>query len=356
MPERGSEAARVRTELEQAGILLVGESATFRIMLAQVNRLAISEATVLIEGETGTGKELAARAIHYLGQRRAQPFIAVNCGALPEALVENELFGHGRGAFTDARERKEGLVELADRGTLFLDEVDSLPMRAQVALLRFLQDRRYRPLGARDECAADVRVLAASNGNLQDRVRGGQFRRDLYYRLHLLTLTVPPLRARPGDAALLAGRFAADLSARYRRPSRPISSRAREWMSHYDWPGNVRELENLVHRDILLGDDDELDLDTRRGESGRLALDVVANDPSPSRYRTAKAEALSQFHRQYLASLLKRAHGNVTVASQLAGKERRSFGRLLKRYGIEPHRESPPPTDGERVTFDPPMR
>ena len=195
--------------------MLIGRSAEFVMVLRQIEKISRSVASVLIQGETGSGKELAARAIHRGSSRGAGPFVAVNCGAVPDALIETELFGHGRGAFTDAREARAGVVAQAERGTLFLDEADALSPKAQVSLLRFLQDFRYRPVGTTTEVASDVRVIAAANQDLHGLVDDGRFRRDLLYRLNILNLWVPPLRGRPADIELLADHFIRFFSNKY---------------------------------------------------------------------------------------------------------------------------------------------
>ena len=322
-----------------AEVRFVGESPSIRAVLERLRRVARTDASVLIEGETGTGKELAARAIHYLGSRRDYPFIPLNCGALPETLIENELFGHERGAFTDARGESPGMLRLAHRGTLFLDEVDSLPLRAQIVLLRFLQDHKFRPLGARAEEHADVRVIAASNATLDGLIRSKDFRADLYYRLQRMSIVLPPLRERPGDAELLASHFIRECARQYELPEKPLDPATVRWIRSYPWPGNVRELQNFIHREFLLGDDaaitahsGQLDpsLDGAR-EAGSFALD----DFVPS-YASARSEALAEFDRRYLERLLAQARGNVTRAAKLAGKERRALGKLIKRYCIEP--------------------
>ena len=194
------------------------------------------------------------RAIHYGGERRARPFVPVNCGAIPESLVQNELFGHVRGAYTDAREPQPGLVALANGGTLFLDEIDALCLNGQVALLRFLQDLSYRPLGARREEQADVRVIAATNTDLPALVEARQFRQDLYYRLQILCLPLPPLRARGGDPALLAAHFVRAARARFHCSEKSLDPASVPLLNTYSWPGNVRELENLIQRELLLSD------------------------------------------------------------------------------------------------------
>lgn len=222
---------------------MVGMSPPFQKALRMIRKIAACDATVLIRGETGTGKELAARAIHYLGARRGFPFIPVNCGALPESLVENELFGHTRGAYTDARDAAEGLVGDADNGTLFLDEIEALTPKAQVVLLRFLQDGVYRPLGARRAVHANVRMISASNLELQRLVREGRFREDLMYRLWIMTVDMPPLRARKDDIPLLVEHFLRKLSHQYPGTQRRVGAELIADMYQYLWPGNIRELE-----------------------------------------------------------------------------------------------------------------
>jgi transcriptional regulator with GAF, ATPase, and Fis domain len=329
----------VSARARKAGIPLVGESEQFLQVLQIVERVARhSDVTVLIRGETGTGKELVARATHYLGPRCAFPFVPVNCGTLPESLAENELFGHRTGAFTGARADAVGLVRLAHNGTLFLDEIDALLPKTQVALLRFLQDGHYRPLGAAREEKANVRVIAASNKCLADEVSAGRFRQDLYYRLNLLSIDVPPLRAREGDVRVLAQYFLDLYSQRYALPRRSIHLQTLRWFDCYAWPGNVRELENILHREYLLCDDSTMCIRMPRGaESAGIAVRAAREvDLTQVTYKSAKSRALEEFDRAYLSQLLVQAQGNVTRAAQLAGKERRALGKLLKRYRI-PH-------------------
>jgi two-component system response regulator GlrR len=317
---------------------IIGESESIRCVLERIRRVARIGASVLIEGETGTGKELAARAIHYLGARRDFPFVPVNCGALPNDLVENELFGHERGAYTGAAAEHPGVLRLAHRGTLFLDEVDSLTPRAQVVLLRFLQDRSFRALGARSEEYADVRVVAASNTALDELVRRDTFRADLYYRLRTLSVCMPPLRERDGDVELLARHFIFECARTYGLPEKPLHPDSVDQMRAYPWPGNVRELENFIQQEFLMSDDGYLVAHPSAMHAIRLAApDPVAlpgADQLPA-YTHARLLALEAFDRSYLVTLLARTHGNVSEAARLAGKERRTLGKLIKRYAIQ---------------------
>ena len=315
---------------------LLGNSPAFSRMLLLIDKLAKVNAPVLIEGETGTGKEMVARAIHYRGIRHDQPFVPINCGAFPENLIESELFGHLKGAFTDARADQPGLVETAAGGTLFLDEVDALTPRAQVALLRFLQDGSYRPIGARVERKVDVRLIAATNSRLDNLVESHAFRCDLLYRLRILGMRLPPLRERDGDAMLLANVFFSRCKAKFHCEAKELDQDSCDWFRRYQWPGNVRELEGLVYRETVVCDDATLRLpppdlynaERRRTFERRLTgfLDTT--------YSSAKSMVLEQFERNYLSELIARTHGNVSQAARLAGKERRAFGKLLKKHGI----------------------
>jgi DNA-binding NtrC family response regulator len=320
------------TASDDAGAPFVGASLAHARMLAQLRRIAASEAPALLEGETGSGKEVAARSIHYGGPRRSGPFVPINCGALPDSLVEAELFGHERGAFTDARQARRGLVAEASGGTLFLDEVDALSPKAQVTLLRFLQDQRYRPVGAPRELSSDVRVLAATNRPLALAVEAGDFRIDLMYRLNILHLPLPPLRERTGDAVLLARHFISSFAAKYGRPTKTLHPLTCEWLSHYPWPGNVRELENWVHREFLMTPGPQIVHAVDDGAVPRHDADTP-QPPLPA-FQQAKAEAVRLFERDYLQRSLLQAEGNVTLAARLAGKERRAFGKLLKKHGL----------------------
>ena len=319
------------------GVCLLGISPVFRCALQLIEKLARLSAPVLIEGETGTGKDLAARAIHYGSSRRDLPFVPVNCGAFPDSLFESELFGHVRGAFTDARADQRGLVETADAGTLFLDEVDTLTPKGQVALLRFLQDGSFRPVGSRVERNADVRILAASNADLDHLAEIGAFRADLLFRLRILNLRLPPLRERGNDALLLAREFFVRCQRQNECKAIELDEASCEWFDSYRWPGNVRELEALVYSGAMLCDEAVVRLaapaTSSLGDQWDSNRRLTSFNELP--YSAAKAKVIDTFTRQYLAVLLDRSGGNVTRAAQVAGKERRALGKLLKKHGLD---------------------
>ena len=308
---------------------LVGKSKLFRQAVEKIPLLARSDATVLIEGETGTGKELFARAIHYQGPRNNGPFIPINCGALPDHLFENELFGHTKGAFTDAALEQKGLVQEAEGGTLFLDEVDSLSQAAQIKLLRFLQDRQYRPLGSPKSLEANVRVLAATNRDVKCLVQKKLFREDLYYRINTLNLFLPPLKDRPKDIPPLAKYFLDRAVREVGRTTMWLSTRVLTHLAAYSWPGNARELEAVIRRAATFCTTQTLEPED---------LDLPRDIQEPIReccLRNAKRRAVEQFERTYLINLLTKHQGNVSQAAKAAGKERRSFQRLLRKYEID---------------------
>jgi DNA-binding NtrC family response regulator len=310
--------------------VLIGASAPFLRVVKLLERFAGCDAPVLIEGETGTGKELAARFVHYGGARRSGPFVPLNCGAIPDSLFENELFGHDRGAFTDAHAQRTGFVGLAREGTIFLDEIDSLSHKGQVALLRFLQDNTYRPLGGGAEQRADVRVIAAANVSLDALAERGAFRRDLLFRIKLLFVEMPPLRERHGDVPLLAEHFVAECSRRYGVPRKRLGPHAIAALERHRWPGNVRELENVVHRGFLLSDGPELDPGDvlGGGAAGAGAAELAG-------YRSARDRAVEDFHRRFLGELLLSVRGNLSSAARRCGADRRMLGRLVRRYKID---------------------
>ena len=317
---------------------LLGQAPVFVKAIAQLGSIARSDASVLISGQTGTGKELVARALHYLGPRAAFPFVAVNCGALLDTLLEDELFGHEPGAFTDARRRRPGLLTEAVRGTLFLDEIESLSDRGQVTLLRVLQDRSYRALGSSQERRADVRFVAATNAPLAPRVRAGTFRADLYYRLCVFSIDLPPLRARREDVLLLAAHFL-DKHAPPDQPAVALSSPARAALLAFDWPGNVRELENAMVRALGTGRGGTI-------EVADLCLPGTVEDgpgsapagPTACTFQALKRLAVDAFEREYLTRLMTQYGGNVSRAARAAGKDRRELGRLLKKHRLDAKR------------------
>jgi len=320
-----------------AHLNLIGESAAFREVLRLIRRLAPCDAAVLIRGETGTGKELAARAIHYLSPRRGGPFIPINCGAIPDALFEAEFFGHARGAFTDAREARQGLIAQGRGGTLFLDEIEALSPRGQVALLRFLQNCEYRPVGGALVQDADVRVLASTNADLEGLVARSAYRADLLFRLNVLVLDLPPLRARGDDVVVLAQAFLERLARRYGQPAKRLHPSAVAFLRAHAWPGNVRELENLVYREFLLTDSADLRISVvpEPAQPDEPAHSNAAGEVLTAKcFREAKARVIEEFERAYIAELLARANGNVSLAARLAGKERSRLGKLIRKHGI----------------------
>ncbi len=323
------ESVRARLTEEMGLAQLVGKAPAFTRLVEQLPSIARSQAAVLITGETGTGKELFARAIHFLGRRRKFPFIAIDCAAVPDHLFENEFFGHARGAFTDAHRDQRGLVAMAEGGTLFLDEVDSLSPPAQAKLLRFLQERTFRPLGADRFEHADVNVIAASNRDLESCVREKHLRSDLYFRLNVLRLHLSPLRERCGDVELLACHFLEKLDKPADPTRKSFSVSALRKLAIYDWPGNVRELLNVVERARAACDGGQI-----LPCHVRLPPYQPAVEPSAAHFRAARAAAVAAFERHYVEDLLRKHQGNVTHAAREAKQDRRAFGRLVKKYGI----------------------
>jgi len=289
------EAECLRRELEalQGPGEILGESEALKRTLAQVRQVADTESTVLILGETGTGKELVARAIHGSSRRRKAPFVKVNCGALPDALIESELFGHERGAFTGAVERREGRFALADRGTIFLDEIGDLPLTLQVKFLRVLQEGEFEPVGSSRTRKVDVRVIAATHRDLSGAVELGQFRGDLYFRLNVFPIVVPPLRDRADDVVILAEAYARLFASRMGRPLGPLSPSSMEALRRYGWPGNVRELQNVMERAVIMSRDGIIDLgrilpipEDAAGRISPAAAGAPAGDTAPTRVLT----------------------------------------------------------------------
>lgn len=294
-------------------------------VLEEARLVAVSDASVLIQGESGSGKELLARAIHRASTRATQPFIAVNCGAIPEALLESELFGHEKGAFTGATARHIGLFQAADGGTLFLDEIGDMPLPLQVKLLRVLQERAVRPVGATASVAIDVRILSATHRNLDVAMLEGLFREDLFYRLNVVSLTLPALEQRREDIPLLAGHFLKVLAGKYHKPLNGFAPEAMEALATAPWPGNVRQLFNVVEQVCALSTAPLIPLSLVQ-----RALRVRSNEV------LSYAEAKLRFERDYLVQLLKLTDGNVSDASRLADRNRTEFYRLLQKHELVP--------------------
>ena len=305
----------------------VGESPALMAEIQKIPAIARCNVSVLIRGETGTGKEICARAIHNLSARRGQPFVPLNCAALPQDLIENELFGHESGAFTSANAAAVGIIEQADGGTLVLDEIDVLPLSAQVKLLRFLQDKQYRRLGSQKVQTADVRIAAATNADLDQSVRAGRFRQDLLYRLNVVELVLPPLRERAGDVELLARHFLNRFAAEFGKPASTFTIEAVRKLKFYPWPGNVRELENVVARAVVLSHQPVI-------YPGEIVLPATERSSGVSTFKESKAQAIRTFERQYLMELLCSHRGNVSKAACASGKERRTFWQLLRKHKL----------------------
>jgi two-component system, NtrC family, response regulator GlrR len=309
---------------------LIGTSRVFLKETAKLPMLARHDVAVLLLGETGTGKEVFAQAIHYLSPRSSRPWVAVNCAAIPTELIESELFGHVRGAYTTAHTARKGLVSEAEGGTLLLDEIDSLSYAAQAKLLRFLQEKEFRPVGSNNLHQADVRVIATSNSRLDELAAKGSFRRDLYFRLNVLSATMPPLRERREDIPALALHFIQRFGREFSRRVNGMTPLALRRLIVHGWPGNVRELKHVIERAVLFSNgpligDEALDFG---GEGARPAADES--------FRTAKARVIGDFERAYIEQALMACMGNVTSAARLAKKNRRAFWELLRKHRIDP--------------------
>ncbi len=316
---------------------MIGQSQAFLEMLQLIDKIKRCDVPVLIEGETGTGKELVARAIHYGSDRHEYPFIPINCGAIPDELIENELFGHKRGAYTDAQSDNSGLITQAQHGTLFLDEIDALSLKAQVTLLRFLQDQLYRPLGGGEPRSANVRIIVACNADLEKLVKKRVFREDLLFRLKIMYLKLPPLRERKGDVALLANHFLQTCAIQFGRGDKQLDADTIAWFDQYSWPGNIRELENLISREYLLEDGLVIRIvqSVHSHAERRRGLDRRQVGFDSMDFNQAKNHVIAKFEQHYLTEALIKSNGNVTKAAKHVGKERRAFGKLLKKHGLD---------------------
>jgi two-component system response regulator HydG len=333
------EVQRLRIEVAAAQPIdtIIGDSPAIREVTSLVRRVADSPATVLITGESGTGKELVARAIHELSDRRHHPFVAINCGALPPALLESELFGHVRGAFTDARQARQGLFVQAGDGTLFLDEIGEMPLEMQVKLLRVLQERTLRPVGGDAEVAFGARLITATNRDLEFEVEEKRFREDLFHRINVVQIPVPPLRSRPGDLLALTAYFVQKIAARAGKPIATVAEDAARKLIAYDWPGNVRELQNCIERAMALGSLNRITLDELpekirdyRGES------TVTASGTPDELIT-----LDEIERRYIRQVLVATGNNKTSAARILGIDRRSLYRRLHEPDAVPHNGDP---------------
>jgi two-component system response regulator GlrR len=312
-------------DMEDWRVELITRSSAMEDLLAQARRVAASDASVCIFGASGTGKELLARAIHRASPRHEAPFVAVNCGAIPEGLLESELFGHKKGSFTGAIADRRGLFQAAQGGTLFLDEIGDMPLPLQVKLLRALEERKVRPVGSHESLDIDVRVIAATHRKLEERIASGEFREDLYYRLNVVKLYIPTLAERREDIPLLANHFLSRLAERYRKGRLALAPEAMQILVSAPWPGNVRQLLNVIEQAVALAPTEVIpeSLVRQALDAGDTAL-------------TPLDEARKAFERDYLVRILKITGGNVTKAARLAGRNRTEFYRLLERHSLEP--------------------
>jgi DNA-binding NtrC family response regulator len=316
---------------------LIGRNAAFLSEVNKIPLIARCDANVLIAGETGTGKEIFARSIHYLSRRAGHPFIAVSCGAIPADLFENELFGHERGAFTGAMTTQTGLIQEAEKGTLFLDDIDCIPAKAQMKVLRFLQEKEFRPLGSARPQRSDTRIIASTNADLAKAVSRDVFRRDLFYRLNVIAVTLPSLRDRIEDIPLLTRHFIAKYSEELDRQTKDVSPRALQKLLSYDWPGNIRELENIVERAVVFSARSLIDTED-------ICLPESEASPEVRTFKDAKSQAVAQFEKKYIQDLLSAHQGNISQSAKAAQKNRRAFWELIRKHKIDPRSYKTPTT------------
>ncbi len=304
---------------------IVAKSEKMQRILEQVSRIAKTESTVYIYGESGTGKELIARVIHLSSRRKDKPFVAINCAALPETLLESELFGHEKGAFTGAVRSTKGLITQADEGTIFLDEIGNMPLSIQAKMLRVLQERQFYPIGSKEPIEVSVRIIVASNKDLENEVKKGHFREDLFYRIHVIPINLPPLKERKEDIPPLVEYFLKKFSRQMKKDVKSLTFIAMQKLMLYDWPGNVRELENTIEYAMAMTQQDVITED--------LILQTKGLFPEPLR---PLKEAKANFEKDYIINLLEHTKGNVSRASELAGKYRADFYNLLKKHNLNP--------------------
>ncbi|MCX6110832.1 MAG: sigma-54 dependent transcriptional regulator [Proteobacteria bacterium] len=315
---------------------LVGDSPAIKEMLAMIDKIRNVDSTVLILGESGTGKEVVARAIHQTSPRAAEPFNAINCGAIPEQLLESELFGHKRGSFTDAKTDRKGIFEVCTNGTLLLDEIGDMPLALQTKLLRVLQERQVTPIGSSMPLTINTRVIAATHRDILDEAKSKRFREDLYYRLSVVVIRIPPLRHRTEDIPALTTHFLRQFNQRFAKNVRPPSASVMARMMAYDWPGNVRELQNALERAVVLSNDDELSV-SDIFQHLNLRAGTATSDETISRavFAMPLTEAKQCFEKSYLEHLLTISGGNISEAARISGRYRADIYRLMHRYGFD---------------------
>lgn len=317
---------------------IIGESRAIQEVKALVERVAVSEAnTIVIEGESGTGKDMVAKALHYQSRRRNHPFVVLNCAAIPEQLLENELFGHERGAFTDAKTMKKGLFELADEGTVFFDEISEIHLHLQPKLLRVLEDQIFRRIGGIKDIRTNVRIICASNKNLEKMVVRGEFREDLFYRLSVIPITMPPLRDRKDDIPLLVDHFVDEYNRRFRKSIKGVLPKALKIMGNYDWPGNVRELRNAIERAMILQDDGYIDENLLPGRISAFGDESKGLLPDQSPSIPPQGIDLYEVEKDLIRRVLAKAGGNQTRASRLLSITRDVLRYKMKKYGLGKH-------------------
>jgi transcriptional regulator with PAS, ATPase and Fis domain len=307
---------------------MIGQSKEMREVFDQIRKVSVSDATVLIIGESGTGKELVASAIHDNSRRRKKPFVALNVTALPDSLIESELFGYVRGAFTGAIEPREGRFRAADQGTLFMDEIGDLPQTLQPKLLRVLETYSFAPVGSNTESNVDIRLIAATSRELPEMVKDGQFRIDLYHRLNVLTIELPPLRKRPEDIPVLVNHFLMDCAKRHLRPAPEVAPELLEYFQQYEWPGNVRQLRNVIENMLVMGDETSLTL--------RNLPKYLSGNPSSEQHHASEGSFnLHELEKEAILSALRKSFGNRTHAAHTLGVSVRTLQRKLKLWGVE---------------------
>lgn len=325
------ESAKVSIKKRLALNKILGKSLAVQNLHSKIVQVADCNVNVLISGESGTGKELVARAIHYVSQRAGKPFVPINCGAIPENLFENELFGHAKGAFTDAGFAQRGLVSEAEGGTLFLDEIGTVAPYSQVKLLRLLQDNEYKPLGDSRSRLADIRIIAATNKDLLDCVRNDTFRGDLFYRLNIVSINVPPLRERKEDIPVLVDYFLNRYIREYDKSPKSLTRDAMNILCSYSWPGNIRELENKMQQMIVMSP-----AGTIRAEDVMLPVSESSHLEREKNFNKARKKAVESFEKNYFVNLLSKSGGNVAAAARSAEMNRTALWNRLKKLNISP--------------------